>query len=81
VIAAADSFDAMTSDRPYHAGMPITKAAQILRDDRGKQWKPAIIDAFLNNLGKQHPQTERSTTATKADSISTTKTLAPPAMI
>lgn len=47
IIAVADSFDAMTSDRPYRAGMPVAQAARILREDGGKQWDPAIVEAFL----------------------------------
>src|SRR5205823_6104683 len=34
VIAVADSYDAMTSDRPYRKAMPHTKAAAILLDGR-----------------------------------------------
>jgi HD-GYP domain-containing protein (c-di-GMP phosphodiesterase class II) len=56
VVAVADSFDAMTSDRPYRPGMPIDKAAYILRDGRGQQWEPAIIDAFLHYLEQEYPQ-------------------------
>ena len=47
VIAVADSFDAMTSDRPYRPGMPVERAAQILREGRGTQWDAQIVDAFL----------------------------------
>lgn len=48
IIAVADSFDAMTSNRTYRQGMPIEKAVQILTSGRGKQWDPAIVDAFLS---------------------------------
>jgi hypothetical protein len=47
VIAVADSFDAMTSDRPYRPGMPPAVAAQRLAAGRGTQWDPAVVDAFL----------------------------------
>ncbi len=50
VIAVADSYDAMTSDRPYRTGMPIPKAAAILRAGRGQQWDTTIVDAFLRTL-------------------------------
>jgi len=50
VIAVADSFDAMTSDRPYRAGMPVARAAAILRAGRGQQWDAAIVDAFLRTI-------------------------------
>ncbi len=47
VVAVADSFDAMTSDRPYRHGMPVQKAADILRAGRARQWDATIVDAFL----------------------------------
>jgi HD-GYP domain-containing protein (c-di-GMP phosphodiesterase class II) len=50
VIAVADSYDAMTSDRPYRNGMSPTKAASILREGRGVQWDASIVDAFLRSL-------------------------------
>jgi putative nucleotidyltransferase with HDIG domain len=81
VVAVADSFDAMTSDRPYRAGMPINKAAQILRAGRGYQWEPTIVDAFLSYLEKELPQIRLSSTATAANSISTAKALSEPAVM
>jgi len=53
VIAVADSYDAMTSDRPYRKGMTPTQAARILRDGRGKQWDGSIVDAFLRVIADQ----------------------------
>jgi HD-GYP domain-containing protein (c-di-GMP phosphodiesterase class II) len=50
VLAVADSFDAMTSDRPYRRGMPIAKAASILRQGRGQQWDPQVVDALLRSI-------------------------------
>ncbi|MDB5056766.1 MAG: hypothetical protein JWO59_238, partial [Chloroflexi bacterium] len=52
VIAVADSFDAMTSDRPYRPGMMVAKAAEILRAGRGTQWDPNIVDALLGAIGE-----------------------------
>ena len=59
VIAVADSFDAMTSDRPYRAGMLIERAANILREGRGVQWDGTIVDALLRSLGDQLEQPVR----------------------
>ncbi|MGH2343769.1 MAG: HD-GYP domain-containing protein [Chloroflexota bacterium] len=50
VIAVADSFDAMTSDRPYRKGMHASVATGILMDGRGTQWDPAIIEAFVGQV-------------------------------
>lgn len=51
VIAVADSFDAMTSDRPYRPGMAPERAEQILRDGRAMQWDAQIVNAFLRSRG------------------------------
>jgi len=48
VIAVADSFDAMTSDRPYRKALYSYQAAQILLEGRGKQWDPNIVNAFVD---------------------------------
>jgi hypothetical protein len=47
ILAVADAYDAMTSDRPYRQGMPHEKAEQILRAGSGKQWDAKIIEVFL----------------------------------
>lgn len=53
VIAVADSYDAMTSDRPYRKAMPTSKAAMILSEGRGKQWDQQVVDAFLQSIAAQ----------------------------
>jgi hypothetical protein len=50
VIAVADGFDAMTSDRPYRRGMSPVQAATRLLEGRGSQWDPAVVDALLQAL-------------------------------
>lgn len=50
ILAVADAFDAMTSDRPYRTGMPVEKAEAILKDGSGKQWDPEMIDAFFRAM-------------------------------
>lgn len=54
IIAVADSYDAMTSDRTYRRGMSPAKAAAILREGRGRQWDPDVVDAFMKVLEQQH---------------------------
>jgi HD-GYP domain-containing protein (c-di-GMP phosphodiesterase class II) len=48
VIAVAESYDAMTSDRPYRPRMSSNRAALILNQGRGSQWDPEVVDAFLS---------------------------------
>ena len=47
IVAVADAFDAMGSDRPYRKGMPSEKLDQILRDGAGQQWDAEVVDAFF----------------------------------
>ncbi len=45
--AVADTFDALTSDRPYRQGMPVEIALQIITEVRGTQLCPECVDVFL----------------------------------
>jgi putative nucleotidyltransferase with HDIG domain len=47
IVAVADAFDAMTSDRPYRRGMPDEWVDQILRAGAGQQWDPDVVNAFF----------------------------------
>jgi HD-GYP domain-containing protein (c-di-GMP phosphodiesterase class II) len=53
VIAVADSFDSMTNDRPYRRGMSVAQAVDVLRQGRGQQWDPQVVDAFLLSIADQ----------------------------
>jgi putative two-component system response regulator len=48
VVAVADSFDAMTTDRPYRRALPTSEAFERLRAGRGEQWDSAIVDIFVD---------------------------------
>ena len=47
IIAVADAFDAMTSDRPYRQRMSVEAAFAELEEQRGKQFEPEIAGAFI----------------------------------
>ena len=47
LLAVADSFSAMTTDRPYRQGMDPARARDILRAGAGTQWDSACVEAFL----------------------------------
>jgi len=47
IIAIADAFDAMTTDRPYRKGMPVQAALDILRQGLGRQWHPIAGATFM----------------------------------
>jgi putative nucleotidyltransferase with HDIG domain len=46
LLAIADSFDAMTSRRPYREGMAPEEAMRILGKGAGTQWDPDLVRAF-----------------------------------
>ncbi|MFD2610943.1 HD-GYP domain-containing protein [Paenibacillus gansuensis] len=50
IIAIADAYDAMTSDRPYRKGMPVEKALGILEEGSGTQWDPAFTPLFIRQM-------------------------------
>lgn len=54
ILAVADAYDAMTSDRPYRRGMAAAKAEQVLRQGAGQQWDPAVVAAFFRIIEKVH---------------------------
>jgi putative nucleotidyltransferase with HDIG domain len=47
VVAVADTFDAMTTDRPYRAGLPAEEAFEQIACGAGSQFDPACVAAFL----------------------------------
>lgn len=47
IVAVADSFDAMTTDRPYRRALSKEEAKEEIKRQRGKQFDPRVADAFL----------------------------------
>lgn len=54
IIAVADAFDAMTSDRPYRKGMAVEKAMAILAEGKGTQWDPRYAQTFIDVFMSSH---------------------------
>ena len=52
VIAVADSFDAMMSNRTYRKGLGLDTALNELEKGRGTQFDPNIVDAFMKLVEK-----------------------------
>lgn len=46
ILAVADAFDAMTSDRPYREAFSQQQAVEILVSGSGKQWDPRLVTLF-----------------------------------
>ncbi len=50
IIAVADAFEAMLSDRPYRASRPVDEAVAELRRCAGTQFDPDVVDALVASL-------------------------------
>ncbi len=51
VIAVADTFDAMTSDRPYRTALSRAIAIEEIQRGSGTQFDPTVVNAFLRAMG------------------------------
>jgi len=50
IVAVADVFDALTSERPYKKAWPLQEALDLLRRESGEHFDPQCVDAFLTSL-------------------------------
>jgi HD-GYP domain-containing protein (c-di-GMP phosphodiesterase class II) len=54
IIAVADAFDAMTTDRAYRSGISSAEAIAVLQAGRDKQWQGDLIDVLVTYLEQEH---------------------------
>jgi putative two-component system response regulator len=47
LLSIADSYDALTSDRPFRSALNQDDAIQTLRNGSGSQWDPSFVDLFI----------------------------------
>lgn len=66
VVAVADAFHAMISDRPYRKAIAPRRALEILESGRGSQWDPLIVDAMLGLFTGSRKQQTQQTRASSA---------------
>ncbi len=55
IVAVADVFDALTSDRVYRKAFTIEEGVQMMREQRGRHFDPVLLDAFMEVLGQTGP--------------------------
>jgi methanogenic corrinoid protein MtbC1 len=61
IVAIADVFDALTSDRVYRKAFSVDEAIQMMREQRGLHFDPVLLDAFMEVLESSGPDArERS---------------------
>ncbi len=54
IIAIADAFDAMISDRPYRKALSVEEALEIIEKDGGNQWDAAIAEIAVRVFREMH---------------------------
>ncbi|MEV4174397.1 MULTISPECIES: HD-GYP domain-containing protein [unclassified Nonomuraea] len=59
VIAVADAFDSMTSDRSYRGARPVPEAVDELRKSAGTHFDPVMVAAFIRALDREPWQPPR----------------------
>jgi methanogenic corrinoid protein MtbC1 len=52
IVALADVFDALTSDRVYRKAFPVEEAVKIMNEQRGRHFDPVLLDAFMEVLAR-----------------------------
>jgi HD-GYP domain-containing protein (c-di-GMP phosphodiesterase class II)/methylmalonyl-CoA mutase cobalamin-binding subunit len=55
IVAVADVFDALTSDRVYRKAFSVDEAVQMMREQRARHFDPVLLDAFMEVLGRSGP--------------------------
>jgi putative two-component system response regulator len=53
IVTVADVFDALTQKRPYKAAWPVSEAIAEIDRQRGRQFDPNVVDAFLRVIEQQ----------------------------
>jgi putative two-component system response regulator len=52
IVAVADVFDALTSERPYKKAWELERAVAFLRENAGQHFDPACVEAFFAEWGE-----------------------------
>jgi CheY-like chemotaxis protein len=55
IVAVADVFDALTSDRVYRTAFTVEEAVEMMLEQRGHHFDPVLLDAFMEVLGRSGP--------------------------
>ncbi len=56
ILALCDAVDAMASDRPYRAALPVSEILKEVRKHAGGQFDPQVVEGFLQVVAESHGQ-------------------------
>lgn len=71
IVAVADTFDAITSDRPYHTGATVEEAFSRLRHATGTHFDPHCVEALFRATAHGHIRTQKQLAVPQADQTDT----------
>ena len=69
IVAVADAYDAMVSDRPYRKGMDDVKLDEVIRSGAGRQWDPKVVQAFFSARNDIREISQSESTTDDLDAI------------
>jgi response regulator RpfG family c-di-GMP phosphodiesterase len=69
IFAVADTLDAMTSDRPYRAALPLQAAQEVIERGSGTLFDPLVAAAFLRVPGETWETIAKQTVTVQASSV------------
>jgi HD-GYP domain-containing protein (c-di-GMP phosphodiesterase class II)/methylmalonyl-CoA mutase cobalamin-binding subunit len=72
IVAIADVFDALTSDRVYRKAFPVEEAVQMMREQRGRHFDPVLLDAFMEVLDASGPDAREKERADPGELVEST---------
>jgi len=72
IVAIADVFDALTSDRVYRKAFPVEEAVQMMREQRGRHFDPVLLDAFMEVLDSSGPDARENERADPSELVEST---------
>jgi putative nucleotidyltransferase with HDIG domain len=64
IFAVADVYDALTSDRPYRAGLGRERAIESIEQGTGRQFDPRVVEAFLAVVAEEETGAEHTSPET-----------------
>jgi putative nucleotidyltransferase with HDIG domain len=65
IMAVADVYDALISDRPYRAGIEKKRALEFIKKEAGKRFDPQVVNAFSQVIEQEEGKKEIATDQTK----------------
>ncbi len=69
IVAIADVFDALTSDRVYRPAFSVERAVEMMREQRAQHFDPVLLDVFLEVLSNSGPDARAALKVDPADLV------------